>query len=79
VPDAPELPGGRRVGVSFYFGTETIDALEKGLRHLKDLAQDTDHRGRVSKSDLVELAVLWALADLEARGAGSALASLVTD
>lgn len=75
-PEWPQLPGGRRVSVSYYFAPTTADALDAAAGELAAQARKRG-AGRISKSDLVELAVVWALEDLERNGEKSLLGSLV--
>jgi len=74
-PEWPQLPGGRRFSASYYFAESTIDALAAAVRQLGELASE-NKAGRVTKSDLVELAVVWALEDLKRNGEKSLLATL---
>jgi len=63
---------GKPTKATFYLSTETLDAMEDGLHQLRKLAGK--ERSRVTKSALVEAALVAALKDLEKKGPASQLA-----
>lgn len=68
-----DQPASKPVKATFYLSTETLDAMEDGLHQLRKLAGKD--RSRVTKSALVEAALVAALKDLEKKGPASQLAS----
>lgn len=64
---------GSRASVSFYFDDSTSLALTDGKAKLQGIAP-AGRRSEITKSAIVELAVLAVLADLDAHGADSWLA-----
>lgn len=64
---------GSRASVSFYFDAATSLALTEGKVKLQGIAP-AGRRSAITKSGIVELAVLAVLADLDAHGADSWLA-----
>jgi len=74
----PALPEGRKGSVSFYFSPETNAQLEEAWFTLRQQAAAHDvAKSKVSKSAIVELAVLAAIQDLEQNGDKSMLASIL--
>ncbi len=73
----PAEPEAKPTKATFYLSGETLDAMEDALYQLRKLAgQD---RSRVTKSALVEAALVAALRDLEAKGPASQLASKLVE
>ncbi len=72
-PGAIHPPEESRHPVSYYFASDTALALEHAKQELRHLA-GPGARTRITKSSIVELAVLAVLADLEAKGEGSWIA-----
>jgi hypothetical protein len=64
----PKLPK-----ATFYLDRETIERLEKAWMKLRGMAP-LETRGQLSKSAIVEAAILAAIEDLEKRGEESSLA-----
>lgn len=74
-PAPPPLPE-EKVKATFYLSPEALDSLEEGQLRLRRLV-DRDKRGQVSKSLIVEMALLAALEELEAKKDKSQLASMM--
>ncbi len=73
----PAEPEAKSTKATFYLSGGTLDALEDALYQLRKLAgQD---RSRVTKSALVEAALVAALSDLAKKGPASQLASKLVD
>lgn len=70
---APAPPSGEKAKATLYFAPETIEALEAGWLQLRRLIQ-TERRNQISKSSIVETALLIALEDLKKKGEKSQLA-----
>jgi L-alanine-DL-glutamate epimerase-like enolase superfamily enzyme len=60
------------VKATFYLSQETIDGLEDAWLHLRR-ASESNHRGAITKSLLVRLAIELALEDMKGKGASSQL------
>ena len=61
-----------KVKATFYLSQEAVDALDEAWYRLRRLTKT--HKGRVSKSAIVDIAVQMTLEDLEAEGPESHLA-----
>lgn len=68
-----DQPASKPTKATFYLSTETLEAMEDGLHQLRKLAGKD--RSRVTKSALVETALVAALSDLAKKGPASQLAS----
>ena len=66
-------PSGEKAKVTLYFAPETVEALEAGWLQLRRLIQ-TERRNQISKSSIVETALLIALEDLKKKGERSQIA-----
>ena len=66
-------PEGERPKATYYLSQQALDGLDEGWLKLRKMATAED-RARVSKSIIVEQAILLALAELEAKGKKSPLA-----
>lgn len=73
-----ELPlTDEKIKATFYLSPETVDSLESGRLKLRRLAGQ-DKRGQVSKSLIVELALLVVLEDLRTRDEKSDIAEAIS-
>ena len=73
-PEQPQTASSsEKVKATFYLSAETTEALEELQLRLRRLARPGD-RGQISKSLIVEQAILLALEEIEARGAKSQIA-----
>jgi hypothetical protein len=68
---------GEKVKATYYLSPHTLDALEAAKLQLRRLARRK--KRAISSSAIVDAALKMALADLEAGGADSALASMLTN
>lgn len=66
-------PGGDRLKATYYLSSEAMAGLDEAWLQLRRMAKAED-RTRISKSLMVEQAILLALEELEAEGAESRLA-----
>lgn len=66
-------PEGERPKATYYLSQQALDGLDEAWLKLRKMATAED-RARVSKSIIVEQAILLALAELEAKGKKSPLA-----
>lgn len=71
--EAPE----EKIKATYYLSTEVVDALEDGWIKLRRISP-TESRGQVSKSLIVEQALLMALEDLKDKGKDSQLSRKIS-
>jgi len=70
------IPEGAKSSVSFYFSDDTIGDLEEARAILRRMVEDRARANKVTKSAIVEVALLAALQDLQRCKAASMLASV---
>lgn len=69
-----EAPEEERLKATYYLSPEALDALEEAWLQLRRMA-GSEGRGRISKSAIVEAAILQAVQELEAKEDRSQLAT----
>ena len=73
-PTEQEIPEAEKIKATYYLSPETIDSLNQAWLQLRRLAKAED-KAQISKSLIVDRALLLAIEELEAKGAKSKLAS----